>query len=300
MKKAVAVFCLSMLVASNCWAQSLSHADITRAVDQTVLNKVLNSSANAKEKNITVEFQVRDWIAYDKDEDLQYSFRYTLGCKAYALHANWLIMAGTCAKPMPVSYKEYNVWPHGNKQELVGHDILPIDTKHVGLRINYNDHIMLLWRDDAAYSAPYVKVLATSSVDRLVNYLTNSTPFINTSRLGLNKVYERHFDKNSIKGNTFKLDEGLFDLSGTASDPLFLDAYDGQDYLVAYNNGIMDYKTFADGVRVWDGRKSDTWYALTEEDLQFIKKTVQANRPQDWEEVHSRLRFDWFQWGYNK
>ena len=300
MKKVVAVFCLGMLVAASSWAQSLNRTDIARTVDQAVIKKVLDSSANAKERNITVEFQVRDWIAYNEDGDLQYSFRYNLGCKAYALHAHWLIMAGTCAKPMPVSYKEYNVWPHGNKQELVGHDILPVDPEHVGLKISYNDRIMLLWRDDAAYPAPYIKVLATSSTDRLVNYLTNSTPYINTARLGLNKVYERHFDKNSIQGNTFKLDEGIFDLSGTASDPLFLDAYDDQDYLVAYNNGIMDYKTFADGIRVWDGRKSDTWYALTEEDLQFIKKTVQANRPQDWPEVQSRLRFDWFQWGYNK
>ncbi|MBO7190755.1 MAG: hypothetical protein J6V32_01410 [Elusimicrobiaceae bacterium] len=310
MKKMLAVIGLCALVANSAYAQwkkniyninqqdTAAQKQIAYQVDRAVLDKMLNSSVGSIEQNKTIEFRVREVIEYSfagTQEKEYLSHRYDLGCKAYALHPNWLILSGRCAAPMGVSDKEADMWLTSNKQEVVEHELFPYGSDQKGMKIEYNNNVMLLWQKKAEYTAPFVKVLAMSSKDKLFSlWNARGSLQINTARLGLNAVRERDFLEESMQGsgNLFLLDESFYDLSGTASDPAFLSIESGDEYLIGYNNGLMDYKTCADGARVWCGKKSDTWYRLTKADLEFIKQTVLENRPQDWAEIQPRLFYD--------
>lgn len=159
----------------------------------------------------------------------------------------------------------------------------------------YNSKIMLVWYNQAQYVAPFVNVLAASSPKQLFTLSKTHQVQINTARYGKDAVRTREFDDNSASGNYFKLDESWTQLSGTATDPLFLINSDKNEFLAGYNNGYLHYNyllTLNDFFFQFDGLPSDTWYSLSLEDLHFIRATVQAHRPQDWPLIKTRLFYN--------
>ncbi len=280
MKKVVSVVML-LLTASVCALASQSNKALEMQVAKAVVNATApTTNTGAIDKNITKEFGVRDFFG----EAIGPS--YGVGCKAYALGSNWLLIAGTCADPMD-TYGELSGWMTPTSHEIYSYD------KNVHL--DYNHRVMLVWADGAAQlKAPFIKVLATSTPKQLFTLSATHTVKINTSRWGTNAVRERKLKTGSI---TTKGDKQYFQLeskgmSGTATDPLFLIAPDSNEFLAAYNAGVVDYTSHPYGWHPWEGYRSDSWYTITLEDLEFIKETVQANRPQDWNAIRTRLFYN--------
>ena len=209
-------------------------------------------------------------------------------CKAYPIAKHWLLVAGTCARPVNL------------KSELFGtlfvtkHNLTPYSSN---IRFVYNSRIMLIWSDYYNFTGPFVNVLATDSPEQLFTLSASHDIKINTARWGMDSVKTRSLKSGSIKEGAedkvlFQLKESAADLSGTATDPLFLIEKEGlhNEFLAAYNDGIMDY-TFGN----WPyhhGRTSENWYSLHLGDLQFIKDTVLKNRPADWAQIKTRLFYN--------
>ena len=280
MKKVVSAIML-LLTASVCALASQSNKTLEMQVAKAVVNATaLATNAGAIDENITVEFGVKDFFGE------AVSPSYGVGCKAYALDKNWLLIAGTCADPMD-TYDELR-----GRMTPTSHEIYSYN-KNVSL--DYNHRVMLVWTDGAApLKAPFIKVLATSTPKQLFTLNATHTVKINTSRWGTNAVRERNLKTGSI---TTKGDKQYFQLenkgmSGTATDPLFLIAPDSNEFLAGYNAGIVDYTSHPYGWHPWEGTRSDNWYTLTLEDLEFIKNTVQTNRPQDWNAIRTRLFYN--------
>ncbi len=277
MKKVVSVVMLLLTVSVFSFAGQLDEA-VERQVTKAALAATPVSNQGAIDENITMEFGVKDFSG----EAIGPS--YGVGCKAYALSKNWLLIAGTCAAPK-ATYDDLRGWVQPTAHGIYSYQ---------GDSLDYNKRVMLVWTNSAKYQAPFVKVLATSTPKQLFTLSATHIVKINTSRWATNAVRERKLKTGSI---TTKGDKQYFQLenkgmSGTATDPLFLIAPDANEFLAGYNAGVVDYTSHPYGLVSWLGLRSDNWYTLTLEDLEFIKDTVQANRPQDWNAIRTRLFYN--------
>ena len=160
--------------------------------------------------------------------------------------------------------------------------------------------LMLLWTDNEELAAsletlPKANVLAVSSPNQLFALSADNIFKINTARLGTDGVRIRTLKNNSVNGNKFQLNDKWTDLSGTATDPLFLVTRNGNEFLVGYNDGMLLYALrFPRNDSIWDyqGKPSKDYFSLNLEDLNFIKETVLKERPQDWERIKERLFYN--------
>lgn len=247
----------------------------------------LMTNKDAIKNNLRMEFPVSEYFYDNRTDEDNGPFDADIACKAYALDAHWLILSGTCMR----------YYDEGDIRESGDHEYLERHGRTFRKNINHaeNDNVMLVWTKTANFNAPFVNVLATSSPNQLFTLSANHTIKINTARHGRNAVKTRKLKTGSVSGKYFKLDEGWTDLSGTATDPLFLISPKGNEFLAAYNDGIISYAlqmTFDDILHTSDGHTSEKWFTLTQDDLTFIKKTVEKNRPQDWARIKNRLFFD--------
>ena len=248
------------------------------------VNEVVAANKGAIKENLRVDFAISESFYDSRLQQDNGPFDADISCKAYALNSQWLILAGTCMR-----YDEER-----DIREDGDHEYMERHSRTFRRHYNYaeNGNVLLMWSAKSRYSAPFVKVLATTSPHELFTLSANHTIKINTSRFGRHAVKTRKLKTGSVSGNHFKLDESWFDLSGTATDPLFVIAPNGNEFLAGYNNGYISYAlqmTIDDSVNTSTRNPSDAWFSLTKEDLNFIKETVQEKRPQDWARIRTRL-----------
>lgn len=288
MKKLISAYMLLALVTLH---MPVSAAEVSTQAVQAAVKKSLTNNAGAIKNNKRVDFVIDESFYDERLDQNNGPFRVDLACKAYALDTHWLLLAGTCMR----YYTEGDIRAVGDHEymERHGRTIKSASPSMDGYA--ENGSVMLLWSAKAQYAAPFVNVLATASPNNLFALTANHTVKINTARFGTDAVKKRKLLTNSVKNNTFKLDEGATDLSGTATDPLFMISANGNEFLAAYNNGTISYAynmTFDDAFHTFDGQPSDIWYSLTKEDLNFIKSTVTQHRPSDWARIKNRLFFN--------
>lgn len=259
------------------------------ALERKVTKQVkaaITPNKGAVEKNLRIDFEISEYFYDERYEQDNGPYRADIACKAYALDSHWLILSGTCMR-----------YSSGDIREPGDHEFIKRHGRVVKNHINYaqNANVMLIWTNENKYAAPFVNVLATSSPNQLFTLSANHTIKINTARFGKDAVRNRTLKTGSVNGNRFQLNEGLSDLSGTATDPLFLISPEENEFLAAYNNGNLSYAlqmTLDDFLNTFDGEPSKDWFSLTKNDLEFIKQTVQANRPNDWNRIKQRLFFN--------
>ena len=275
--------CAGLLLLLTCPLFANTNTKIGAVVNKKV-NAVVMANKGAINENLRVDFAIAEFFYDSRLHQNNGPFDADISCKAYALDSHWLILSGTCMR-----YDE-----EGDIRESGDHEYMERHGRTFRRHYNYaeNSNVMLMWSAKPRYNAPFVKVLATTSPSRLFTLSANHTIKINTSRFGKNAVKTRKLKTGSVSGNHFKLDEGWFDLSGTATDPLFVIAPNGNEFLAGYNNGYISYAlqmTIDDILNTSNREPSNDWFSLTKEDLNFIKKTVQAKRPQDWARIRARL-----------
>ena len=291
-------------------------ADSKKDMETAIYKKAasaINSNKGAIKKDLRVDFRIRESMYLDAYEDAALSeedlesgiiktapYSADLACKAYVLDKNWLIVSATCMRysqdPVEVNGIRYT---NRTGREVIspfkfkGHTI-PADN------YEYNSDIMLLWTGDKETADflnkfPKVNILAVSSPEQLFTLSANGVFKINTARFGTNAVRERDLKSSSIKGNKFQLDEGLTDLSGTATDPIFFSTPNEREFIAGYNNGMLTYALqiiIDDITNTFDGRPSKEYFSLGLKDLDFIKQTVLEKRPSDWNRIKQRLFYN--------
>lgn len=264
-------------------------AKANTALEQKVeaqVNAAITPNKGAINKNLRVDLEISEYFYDERYDQNNGPYRADIACKAYALDAHWLILAGTCMR-----------YSSGDIREPGDHEFIERHGRVVHTNINYaeNGNVMLIWTKENKYTAPFVNVLATSSPTQLFTLRSNHTVKIHTARFGSDSVKNRTLKTGSVKGKFFQLDERLRDLSGTATDPLFLISLQENEFLAAYNNGELEYAlqmSAKDILNTFDGKPSKDWFTLNKNDLEFIKATVQANRPNDWNQIKQRLFFN--------
>ncbi|WP_428075907.1 hypothetical protein [Candidatus Avelusimicrobium luingense] len=306
MKKIIAAVSLLICAGVVSFASDVKYAidkQLQEAVAKTVLAQP-SPNKGAIDENITMEFDLYggDLVVgrtqvngeYKEDDLIENPYpSFSIKCKAYALDEHWAILAGTC--PEAINTGLQNEWSDdpnsmtvfavgtymGRKEKFLGFFLdygLKEDIKN---RMDHNDHVMLVWNEEATFSGPFVKVLATQNPNRLFALSDTHTFKINSASLGLNAVRTRTLKTGSVKNGTLELQESFADLSGTYTDPLFAINSRGNEFITGYNQAVQFVNVH-----------SSSWYTLTERDLHFIKNTVQANRPQDWARIKNRLFFN--------
>ncbi|MBR4592938.1 MAG: hypothetical protein IKO35_07000 [Elusimicrobiaceae bacterium] len=282
-----------------CFVSSPFVFSYTNNLAQQIKKAVISRTpynAGAIEKNRTVHFQVLETIYNTRKRAYSGTYLADIFCKAYALDTHWLVTSATC-----LNIDKRDIWDPGDSTYLER------ERKHTELKSERGGHfaqgknLILMWADKEMYAAPFVNLLATDSSNQLCTLSKDHTFQIHTARFGLNKVRVRHLDFGSMQGNKFKLEESAKTLSGTATDPFFVVNKSRNEFLAGYNNGINSYTLFTSLKSVFEtsyGLISDTWISLEKEDLDFIKKTVQGNRPQDWTRIKNRLFFNQTQTPY--
>lgn len=257
--------------------------------------KTKPTNAGAIKQNYRVDFNFSEKFRFSSTDIERGPFEADMACKAYALDSHWLILAGTC-----MNYFNGDIFELGDHEYIERYG-RKINRTHVGsFELNpgnyaKNKGVMLIWDQNANFAGPYVNVLATNTPKQLFVLNANHTIKIHTARFGLDAVRERSLKPHSVQDNTFQLREGRSDLSGTATDPLFLVSARGNEFLAAYNAGTISYAlqmSLDDITHTFDGKPSPNWYTLSANDLQFIKKTVQQHRPKDWARIKGRLFFN--------
>ncbi len=271
------------------FSTSVLLAGSSEALKEAVKNKVNAATTNkdAIKNNLRIDFAISESFYDNRMEQDNGPFDADIACKAYALDAHWLILSGTCMR----YDDEDDIREPGDHEYMERHD--RTFRKHYNHEENGN--VMLMWTEQPIYNAPFVNVLATDSPNQLFTLSANHTIKINTARYGTDSVKTRKLKTGSVSGNLFKLDEGWTDLSGTATDPLFVISPKGNEFLAGYNNGYIAYAlqmTTDDIFNTFDGKTSAEWFSLTKKDLNFIKQIVQEKRPQDWARIKNRLFFN--------
>lgn len=275
----------AILLLTACPLLAASKATLEQKVEEQV-KVAVTPNKGAIEKNLRIDFEIAESFYDERYDQNNGPYRADIACKAYALDAHWLILSGTCMR-----YSSGDILEPGDHEFIERYGRVIKDK----IKYSYNDNVMLIWTNENKYEAPFVNVLATSSPVQLFTLSANHKIKINTARLGTDAVRNRTLKTGSINGNRFQLNEGLSDLSGTATDPLFLISPEENEFLAAYNNGEISYALQMrsdDILKTFDGLTSKDWFSLNKKDLEFIKVTVQANRPNDWNKIKQRLFFD--------
>ena len=293
MKKIIVTFVFIILGTFLVFAQD--NTELTNRVQRAVQSNIINTGA---EKNhLTLYFLLEETVRHENTNS-EGTYHAEYHCKAYALDEHWYILAGTCGNSVNSDVG------HDDRREYTRHN-LKLKTLS-GEKLTYfkNPHLMLL-REEKFIPGVYVNILATSSPVQLFTLTAEKyTAMINTSRFGLNKVLTRELKPKSIMGDSFELNESAFDLSGTATDPLFLIGPDGNSFLAAYNKAPMFYYFYDHPGQIRGdldakGDRSARWFSLTKEDLQFIKDSLK-DYPADWKRIKNRLFLDQTQTPYFK
>lgn len=277
--------CVGMALLLACPLFAKEDTDLKTSVQRSV-SAVKRTNQGAIDNNLRVDFEISESF-YDERSELDYGpYRADIACKAYPLDSHWLILSGTCMR-----YSNGDIFEPGD------HEFIERYGRTVKNNINYKRgySTILIWTKDAQYKAPFVNILATSSPNQLFTLSADHTIKINTARHGRDAVKTRKLKTGSVSGNYFKLDESWTDLSGTATDPLFVVSPQGNEFLAGFNNGYITYAlqiTIDDFFNTFKGKTSDEWFSLDQSDLEFIKATVQEKRPQDWARIKTRLFFN--------
>ncbi len=294
MKKIVVTFILIALGAILALAQE--NKNLTNQVQRAVQTAAVNSGA--AESNRTLYFILKETVRHELN-GTEGTYHAAYHCKAYALDEHWYILAGTCGNSIKADVG------HNDKNEYTRRGLTLLAEDGTELKYKKNKHLMLL-HDEKFIPGLYVNVLATSSPVQLFTLTADKyTAVINTSRFGLNKVVTRELKPKSILSDSFQLEEGTFDLSGTATDPLFLISPEQNTFLAGYNKAPMVYYFYDHPGQVRGnldprGDRSSNWFSLTEEDLKFIKESIQKDYPEDWKRIKARLFLDQTQTPYFK
>lgn len=267
----------------------------TQITKQIVKSKPSNKGAS--EENFRVDFTISEKFFDENMNQDNGPFKANIACKAYALDAHWLLLAGTCMDYSKEDIRMLGDHVYMERHSRKVHRAVVSGKSLAPNQFARNNQVMLIWTDNLIFQGPYINVLATEDITHLAVLSLKNTLKIHTARFGVDKLRERHL-KTPLEeyGNTFKLKEGITDLSGTATDPLFIYSHtNGNEFLAAYNKGMLGYAlqmTIDDSINTYTGHKSDTWYSLTKADLEFIKQTVQQHRPEDWFRIKNRLFFN--------
>lgn len=291
MKKIIVTFILIALGAILALAQE--NNDLTNQVQRAVQTAVVN--ADAAGSNRTLYFILKETVRHESNGS-EGTYHAEYHCKAYALDEHWYILAGTCGNSVKADVG------HNDKNDYTRRGLTLLAEDGTELKYKKNKHIMLL-HEEKFIPGLYVNVLATSSPVQLFTLTAEEyAAVINTSRFGLNKIVTRELKPKSIMADSFQLEEGVFDLSGTATDPLFLISPEQNTFLAGYNKAPMVYYFYDHPGQVRGdldakGDRSINWFSLTKEDLQFIKDSLK-DYPADWKRIKTRLFLDQTQTPY--
>lgn len=253
--------------------------------------RVLEPNEGAIEQNKVVHFFIKEHLS---DDNFEYgTFEADIFCKAYPLDVHWLVVADTC-----LNVSDEDIFSKGDHNSIQRQRVEE-SLKNAGTRSIYrNGNLMLIRLNEGAYTAPYVHLLAVDSPAKLFALGRTNEIKINTSRLTLFKdhIRSRTFKTDSADGDFFQLDEGKFDLSGTATDPLFvISAKEKHEVLAAYNQGEITYAlqiSENDIFHTSTTNPSPDWQTLTQNDLEFVKQTISKQEPAAWDRVKKRLFFN--------
>ncbi len=296
-------------------SQAAIAADLKPALERKISNIVLNQ--NAIENNLRIDFEITESV-YREDSPRSASYwgressnntemgpyKAKLSCKAYALDSHWLILSSTCMRYGNDEVVIYDqIYPYRTGRTIHSSFNVaefPVENAIPAQNMALKGNLMLLWTDNEELAAsletlPKANVLAVSSPNQLFALSADNIFKINTARLGTDGVRIRTLKNNSVNGNKFQLNDKWTDLSGTATDPLFLVTRNGNEFLVGYNDGMLLYALrFPRNDSIWDyqGKPSKDYFSLNLEDLNFIKETVLKERPQDWERIKERLFYN--------
>lgn len=311
MKKIIAFLFLSAL-----GTLSLQASDLPVTLSKKLSRKIASAlkEHSAIRANLRIDFQISEFLykpnAFSGSSQFKFDmseigpYKADLACKAYVLDSHWLIVSGTCMRPSneKINFFDLVYSKRKDRQILSPFEIsgFPIPDAIPAQNIAYNRNIMLLWTDNKQLVSflkkiPAVNVLAVRSAKNLFALSAASTFKVNTARFGLDAIRERTLKADSYDNNYFQLNEGLLDLSATATDPLFLVSKTGKEFLVGFNNGLLSYTLQITQNDIWetfDGKPSADFFPLTLEDLNFIKSTVLNIRPQDWISIQPRLFYN--------
>ncbi|MBR3631932.1 MAG: hypothetical protein IKN49_02555 [Elusimicrobiaceae bacterium] len=253
--------------------------------------RVEEPNAGSIEQNKVVHFSVKEQVS--DDNFMHGTFEADIFCKAYPLDAHWLVVADTC-----LNVSDEDIFSEGDHNSIQRQRVEE-SLKDMGTRSIYrNGNLMLIRLNEETYTAPYVHLLAVDSPATLFALGRINEIKINTSRFAAFKdhIRSRKFKKNSADGNFFQLDEGMLDLSGTATDPLFMIAdKENHEVLAAYNQGKISYAlqiSANDTFHTSTTLTSPDWKILTKNDLEFVKQTISKQEPAAWEQVKKRLFFN--------
>lgn len=255
---------------------------------------VLNGDKDGAEEHVYAAYALRTYPDLTEQEKAEYEFILSgtmasvlpanalATCKAYALNRHWLITSKQCADPF---YNEEDVIGVYTAKRQVQGNFLQLDDMFT------NDHIALIYSEKKLdISNGPMKVMAFSNpVD--IFALPEATFKVNTARFGLDKVVDRKLVKtDTLKNGLVSLNEKRLQLSGTATDPLVY--IEGKnEYIVGFNNAPLELKfqVPSEGDGQSDGKTSPDYMILGEQDLAFIKDTVNKKDQLSWEKIKSRL-----------
>lgn len=292
MKKVLTLVSVLFITATFAAAQRVQQGveQVMREAEQTA-----SSNAGAEKRNEVLDLTLVETVVH-AGNGAQNTYHAAYRCKVYPLDQNWYIAAGTCGNSVKGDVH------HDDASEYTRHELKLTQVDGSNLEYKKNERVTLI--RTSALSGPYVNVLASTPVNLLALTGNGHTLKVNTSRFGLNAVRSREIRPKSIKENVFSLREGRFDLSGSATDPLFVINPNNDVFVAAYNKAPMRYFFYDTGdlIRAFPeahGDYSNSWFSLTEDDLKFIKQTVSAYEG-DWDRIKTRLFLDQTQTPYEK
>lgn len=231
-------------------------------------------------------------------------------CKVYALSDRWAIASARCIQDVFYSnqfrsgdeahVRVYRLEDSSKKEAkpadrflaLVGKNGI-MKTRHQ--RIASNGNIMLVWHPNGEYAGPFTNVLAMEEYQKLTS-LMKSFFFVGGRILVTKKFpHSRSLTVKSIpQENNFRLCRTSFPTNngfyGQAASGLLGFDKNGDGFLTGLNAGVVQWSPMAAKIySQYDTSSSNVWNGLTKDDLMFIKQTVQAIYPEDWEQVKKHL-----------
>ena len=229
-----------------------------------------------------------------------------IGCKMYALSDQWLITSANCPvekyDPSPIQINGYD-YDQRSDRKITS---MRLNGKELNnARYMLNDRVLLLYVPRGENTAlaetlnnkKQLNILAFSQPKNIFTLSAFGNFYVHTSRGGwtVKDKTKAKLKPASLQGNTFRASSSF---KGTATDPFFF-TLNNTEYLSAFSTAEERYKLYVDfdnlvssSLWPWDGLASDAYYTLCAEDLDFIRKSVQANDPQSWPQIKKQLFID--------
>lgn len=276
MKKYLVTVPILLLTTPFCFAQKQDQTPLTLSVTKAVAKTVLEQpNPGASTNAYPVYITIRDTF-YNQTNPLAQSTNWGTRakeqtCKAWVLNENWLITAATCGQPSNPGASNYKVHTHQILLENREFDFAK------------NDHVMLIWKNTEqipySFNAPFAKLLAVDTTSHLFSLQWQN-------QILLSKGYKTK--KTSINpGYRGQYTCEITNKSRRPTESLFVVTPQGSEFLAAFSNVFFDYNKM--GVTI---HSSALFTSLTKRDLQFIKETVNAHRPQDWQSIKTKLFYN--------